>query len=119
MGLINNAGRYEVPDMSSPDKFGDQADLILGTNYWGLKNVMSTMREILIPGARIVNTSSHLGHLSLINGEAKKSLHLREQLADPNIEENKLDKLMEDFQSFARSGIGKRRVGQTVPTLCQ
>ena len=44
----------------------------------------------MITGARIVNTSSHLGHLSLINGEAKKSLHLREQLANPNIEENKL-----------------------------
>lgn len=102
--LINNAGRYEVPDMSTTDKFADQADLILGTNYWGLKNVMSAMKEILIPGARIVNTSSHLGHLSLINGEAKKSLHLREQLANPNIEENKLDKLMEEFQSFARSG---------------
>ena len=48
------------------------------------------MRGILTPGARLVNTSSHLGHLSLINGEAKKSMHLREALADPNIEEKKL-----------------------------
>ena len=48
------------------------------------------MRDILTPGARLVNTSSHLGHLSLINGEAKKSMHLREVLADPNIEEKKL-----------------------------
>ena len=36
------------------------------------------MRDILTPGARLVNTSSHLGHLSLINGEAKNSMHLRE-----------------------------------------
>ena len=50
------------------------------------------MRDILTPGARLVNTSSHLGHLSLINGEAKKSLHLREVLADPNIAEKKLGK---------------------------
>ena len=37
--LINNAGRYEVPDISSPSKFSEQADLIVGTNYWGLKKV--------------------------------------------------------------------------------
>ena len=35
------------------------------------------MRNILTPGARLVNTSSHLGHLSLINGKAKNSLHLQ------------------------------------------
>ena len=52
--------------------------------------VTSVMRDILTPGARLVNTSSHLGHLSLINGEAKNSMHLREVLADPNIEEKKL-----------------------------
>ena len=38
---------------------------------------MSVMRNILTPGARLVNTSSHLGHLSLINGKAKNSLHLQ------------------------------------------
>ena len=54
--------------------------------------VTSVMRDILTPGARLVNTSSHLGHLSLINGEAKKSLHLREVLADPDIAEKKLGK---------------------------
>ena len=48
------------------------------------------MRDILTPGARLVNTSSHFGHLSLINGEAKKSMHLREVLADPNIKEKQL-----------------------------
>ena len=48
--LINNAGRYEVPDISSPAKFGDQADLIVGTNYWGLKNVVKSMRDIFTPG---------------------------------------------------------------------
>ena len=30
--LINNAGRYELPDLSSPAKFGEQAELIVG-NY--------------------------------------------------------------------------------------
>lgn len=102
--LVNNAGRYEVPDISSPAKFGDQADLIVGTNYWGLKNVVKSMRDIFTPGARVVNTSSHLGHLSLINGEAKKSQHLREVLADPNISERSLDNLMTEFQNLAKAG---------------
>ena len=88
--LVNNAGRYELPDLSSPEKFGEQASLIVGTNYWGLKNVVNSMRDILTPGARLVNTSSHLGHLSLINGEAKNSLNLREKLASKDISEKML-----------------------------
>ena len=88
--LINNAGRYEVPDTSAPAKFGEQADLIVGTNYWGLKRVVAGVRGVLTPGARLVNVSSHLGHLSLINGEAKAAMHLRETLADPDVTEKKL-----------------------------
>ena len=87
--LVNNAGRYEKPDTSLPT-FGEQADLVINTNYWGLKNVITGMMDIFTPGARVVNTSSHLGHLSLINGEAKKSQILREMLADPNITEKTL-----------------------------
>ena len=87
--LVNNAGRYEKPDTSLPT-FGEQADLVINTNYWGLKNVITGMMDIFTPGARVVNTSSHLGHLSLINGEAKKSQILREMLADPNITEKSL-----------------------------
>ena len=52
----------------------------------------------------MVNTSSHLGHLSLINGEAKKSLQLREVLADPNITERTLDGMMTEFQNLAAAG---------------
>ena len=48
------------------------------------------MRDILTPGARIVNISSHLGHLSHINGEAKKAFDLRETMADKNISESVL-----------------------------
>ena len=87
--LVNNAGRYEKPDTSTP-AFGEQTDVILNTNYWGLKNVINGMMDIFTPGARIVNVSSHLGHLSLINGEAKKSEILREMLADPAITEKTL-----------------------------
>jgi len=101
--LVNNAGRYEKPDTSTP-AFGEQTDVILNTNYWGLKNVINGMMDIFTPGARIVNVSSHLGHLSLINGEAKKSEILREMLADPAITEKTLDGLMTQFQSLAKVG---------------
>ena len=96
---MNNAGRYEKPDTSLPT-FGEQADLIINTNYWGLKNVITGMMDIFTPGARVVNTSSHLGHLSLINGEAKKSQILREMLADPRITEKTLGQDLDYFLNF-------------------
>ena len=95
--LINNAGRYEVPDPSAPAKFGEQTDLIVGTNYWGLKRVVAGVRGVLTPGARLVNVSSHLGHLSLINGEAKAAMHLRETLADPDVTEKKLGEFIQSY----------------------
>jgi len=102
--LINNAGIYMNPDISSPEAFGQQATSILGTNYWGLKNVINGLQDIFTPGARLVNMSSHLGHLSMINGEAKHSLHLREMLADPQLTEKNLDGMMKQFEDLAGQG---------------
>jgi len=102
--LINNAGVYLKPDFSSPEVFGSQASSIIGTNYWGLKNVVNGLRDIFTPGARIVNMSSHLGHLSLINGEVKQSQTLRELFADPNLSEKNLDSMMSEFVSAANAG---------------
>ena len=102
--LINNAGVYSKPDFSSPKVFGSQATSIIGTNYWGLKNVINGLRDIFTPGARIVNMSSHLGHLSLINGEVKQSQALRELFADPNLSEKKLDSMMREFVTAANAG---------------
>jgi len=102
--LINNAGIYLNPDISSPEAFGQQASSILGTNYWGLKNVINGLQDIFTPGARLVNMSSHLGHLSMINGEAKHSLHLREMLADPQLTEKSLDGMMKQFETLAGQG---------------
>ena len=92
------------PDTSSPEAFGQQAKAILGTNYWGLKNVITGLQDIFTPGARLVNMSSHLGHLSMINGEAKQSLHLREVLANIDLSEKNLDNLTNQFETFAGQG---------------
>jgi len=102
--LINNAGTFLKPDISSPEVYGQQATAIIGTNYWGLKNVMNGLQDIFTPGARVVNMSSHLGHLSMINGEAKQSLHLREMLADPDLSEKRLDNLMKQYETLAGEG---------------
>ena len=48
--------------------------------------------------------SSHLGHLSLINGEVKQSQTLRELFADPNLSEKKLDSMMREFVTAANAG---------------
>ena len=102
--LINNAGIFLKPDTSSPEVYGQQATAILGTNYWGLKNVVNGLQNIFTPGARVVNMSSHLGHLSMINGEAKQSLHLREMLADTDLSEKSLDSMMKQYETLASQG---------------
>ena len=102
--LINNAGIYMKPDTSSPQVFGEQAESIIGTNYWGLKNVINGLKGVFTPGARIVNMSSHLGHLSMINGDSKQSLLLREALADPYLSEKDLDSMMHQFVEVSKSG---------------
>ena len=72
--LVNNAGRYEKPDTSLP-AFGEQTELILNTNYWGLKNVINAFLPMMSDAARIVNMNSNYGHVSHIPGrEIKQKL---------------------------------------------
>merc|ERR1712112_25039 len=57
------------------------------------KNVCKAFLPMLKPAARIVNLSSHLGHLSLIPGE-----NLQRQLGDPSLTETQLDSLILQYQ---------------------
>eukprot|EP00092_Neocalanus_flemingeri_P002916 GFUD01003119.1.p1 GENE.GFUD01003119.1~~GFUD01003119.1.p1 ORF type:complete len:329 (+),score=71.59 GFUD01003119.1:61-1047(+) len=90
--LINNAGKYFEPSEASDEHFR-QVEKTLAINYWGLKNVCKAFLPMLNPAARIVNLSSHLGHLSLIPGEA-----VRKQLGNPNLSEQQLDSLILQYQ---------------------
>jgi len=90
--LINNAGQYFEPS-EVPNEHFRQVVKTLATNYWGMKNVCKAFLPMLTPAARIVNLSSHLGHLSLIPGAA-----LRKQIGDPELSEQELDSLMLQFQ---------------------
>jgi len=105
--LVNNAGIYAKPATHDKELFGKQAKDIVETNYFGLKNVMREMTPMLAKGARVVNMSSHLGHLSLITGgelSEMQSRQLRLELADPDISEKNLDKILYDFMMAASAG---------------
>ena len=90
--LINNAGQYFAPS-SDPVEHMRQVEKTLATNYWGMKNVCKAFLPMLNPGARIVNLSSHLGHLSLIPGK-----ELQKQIGDPALTEAGLDSLVLQYQ---------------------
>ena len=89
--LINNAGQYFAPS-SEPVEHMRQVEKTLATNYWGMKNVCKAFLPLLSPTARIVNLSSHLGHLSLIPGQ-----EIKQKLGDPQLTEAELDWLMLDY----------------------
>ena len=65
--LINNAGQYNHPAKNAAEHFV-QVQRSLDINYFGLKNVLNAFLPILSDTSRIVNMSSHLGHLSNIPG---------------------------------------------------
>jgi len=96
--LINNAGQYY--DLSSPLTQGEQirkVETTLNTNYWGMKDVCQAFLPMLTPAARIVNLSSHLGHLSLIPGE-----NLKNRFGNPDLTEVELDLLVREYQEHSR-----------------
>ena len=89
--LINNAGQYYHPANKAAEHFV-QVQRSLDINYFGLKNVLNAFLPILSDTSRIVNMSSHLGHLSNIPGEK-----LKKQFADPNLTEKELDEMMMNY----------------------
>jgi len=90
--LINNAGQYFEPSDEPAEHFR-QVEKTLATNYWGMKNVCKAFLPMLTPAARIVNLSSHLGHLSLIPGKS-----VQKQLGNPYLSEQELDSLILQYQ---------------------
>jgi len=90
--LINNAGMYFYPAQDATEHFV-QVQRTLDINYWGLKNVNNAFLPMLSEQARIVNISSHFGHLSLIPGS-----DIKRRLGDPNLTEKDLDEMVMDYQ---------------------
>jgi len=90
--LINNAGQYFEPSEDPIEHFR-QVQKTMITNYWGTKNICKAFIPMLDPKARIVNLSSHLGHVSLVPGQL-----LRERLTNPDLTEQGLDQLVMEYQ---------------------
>ncbi|KAI4374621.1 hypothetical protein MLD38_012595 [Melastoma candidum] len=87
--LINNAG---VNGNVGTEHSVESVQMVIDTNYYGIKNVTRAMIPLMRPsaaGARIVNVSSRLGRL---NGR-------RNRIEDPNLRHKlgDLDTLTEEF----------------------
>ena len=105
--LINNAGIAFKQDATEP--FALQAKVTLETNYWANKKACKILFPILNPGARVVNVSSSVGFLGLLNDRAApenkaKAEELTRLLSSPDLSEAELDGLMNDFVSLAATG---------------
>ena len=75
--LVNNAGVYHTPD-PCPTAFAKQVQDIMGTNYWGTKNVISAFLPHFKPHSRIVNITSNLGDFKSVKDmEANRKEALR------------------------------------------
>lgn len=91
--LINNAGIYlkDVPLTTAV------ARETLNTNYDGLANLTHGLLPLIKEGGRIVNVSSSMGRLSLLN-EA-----LKEKLLNENVTEEQVNGVMDAFVEAADS----------------
>ena len=66
---MNNAEIYEPPALMDDVSFESQCEETLKINYFGVKKVVKTFKEMMNTGGRIVNCSSHLG--KVLNREEK------------------------------------------------
>jgi len=105
--LVNNSQKYHLPSLMNDDKFRKQTEHTINVNYFGLKKMCKIFSPMMSQGGRIVNCSSHLGHLSNIDGREPQATKLRVKLADKRLEERELDELVMEFQELTSKGSGR------------
>ena len=96
--LVNNAGIL-IPWTAggSDELFAEQAEQTVNTNFFGTRRVSNLLFPLLRPHARVVNFSSMLGHLIMINGQDQAAVDLRAKLASTELTEDELVKIMQQF----------------------
>jgi len=104
--LINNSQKYVLPALLSDEKFHTQAVDTMTINYYGLKKMCQVFTPMMNQSSRVVNNTSHLGHLSNIDGKEPQATTLRRRFADNRLDEAGLDKLVEEFLALTKSGDG-------------
>lgn len=102
--LVNNAGiNFNIGSENSVE----HAEKVIGTNYFGTKNMIKAMIPLLRPsasGARIVSITSRLGRL---NGRRNRigNLTLRAQLEDvDSLSEELIDSTVNKFLEQVKDG---------------
>jgi len=78
--------------VNATESFEVQAEETIRVNYFSLRRVCTALYPLLRPHARVVHVSSSAGRLSNITGDA-----LKQKIADPNLTEAELDKIMHEF----------------------
>ncbi|XP_045456662.1 carbonyl reductase [NADPH] 3-like [Melitaea cinxia] len=95
--LVNNAGIMFKSNAPEPE--GVQAEETLRVNYFSVLSTCEILFPLLRNGARVVNISSSLGHLSYIPSEK-----LRQKFQDPKLTIPELSDLMRQYVEAAKQG---------------
>lgn len=95
--LVNNAAVAFKED--AQETFGNQAKIVIGTNFFGVKMTCEFLFPLLKNGARVVNISSAAGCIFNIPNEA-----LRQKLTQDDLTFDELDELINDFLTSATNG---------------
>ncbi|XP_077468840.1 carbonyl reductase [NADPH] 1 [Stigmatopora argus] len=94
--LVNNAGiAFKAADTSP---FSVQAEVTLRTNYFATRDMLTHFLPLIKAGGRVVNVSSFVSVRSL----NKCGPRLQERFRSPDITEEELTGLMEDFVALAK-----------------
>lgn len=100
--LVNNAAI--AFKSTATESFGEQATVTLRTNFFNTHTACKILFPILKPHARVVNLSSVMGHYSMLKGEKKAAAELKNKLASPDLTEEELSSLMQNFVIAANKG---------------
>jgi carbonyl reductase 1 len=95
--LVNNAGILIPWKGGSDEQFAEDARKTVNTNFFGTRRTSNILFPLLRPHARVVNLSSMLGHLIMINGKEQAAVDLRAKLASPELTDDQLVKIMNQF----------------------
>lgn len=94
--LVNNAAIAFKVDATEP--FALQAEETIRVNYFALRKVFSILSPLLRAHARVVHLSSSAGRLCFFDADS-----LKKRFADPNLTEEQLDELMNEFVKEAQT----------------
>ena len=95
-GIMNNSRSTLLPI--------EQASLTIATNFTGTLRLTKALLPLTRPHARIVNVSSMMGELKSLRGRA-----LRDRFTNPNLTEEELVGLMDEFVEDVKEGRHKEK----------